>query len=169
MTPSNAIQSAVLVIIFSLGGACGWRLAAHRGTANLEQCVKERTANVLQAKKEIDHWQTDALQARDDSAQREQATRLAISSSDVALGRLRNATNQSLQSADHSLTACLERAETTGKLLDQCAEAYRDMAANADRHANDVATLKQAWPTALPETGIHWFSGATDGTHTAVR
>jgi hypothetical protein len=45
-----------------------------------------------------------------------------------------------------SATACAVRADAGGELLAQCAAAYSDLAAIADRHASDARTLIDAWP-----------------------
>lgn len=41
----------------------------------------------------------------------------------------------------------INRANTTGDLLGDCAARYRSVAEKADRHANDARTLSEAWPT----------------------
>lgn len=45
-----------------------------------------------------------------------------------------------------SAAACTQRAATAGDVLGQCAAAYLDLAAIADRHASDARTLIEAWP-----------------------
>lgn len=41
----------------------------------------------------------------------------------------------------------INRANTAGDLLGDCAAQYRSVAEKADRHANDVQTLDAAWPS----------------------
>ena len=43
-----------------------------------------------------------------------------------------------------STAACAQRADAAGDVLGQCAAAYSDLAAIADRHANDARTLIEA-------------------------
>ena len=45
-----------------------------------------------------------------------------------------------------SAAACAQRADAAGDVLGQCAAAYLDLAAIADRHASDARTLIEAWP-----------------------
>ena len=45
-----------------------------------------------------------------------------------------------------STTACAVRADAAADVLSQCATAYLDLAAIADRHASDARTLIEAWP-----------------------
>ena len=45
-----------------------------------------------------------------------------------------------------STAACTLRADAGGELLAQCAAAYSELAAIADRHASDARTLIEAWP-----------------------
>ena len=45
-----------------------------------------------------------------------------------------------------STAACTQRADAAGDVLGQCAAAYSDLAAIADRHASDARTLIEAWP-----------------------
>ena len=45
-----------------------------------------------------------------------------------------------------SAAACAQRADAAGDVLGQCAAAYSDLAAIADRHASDARTLIEAWP-----------------------
>jgi hypothetical protein len=45
-----------------------------------------------------------------------------------------------------SRAACIERANTLGELLEQCATALEGVAGKADRHANDARLLLDGWP-----------------------
>jgi hypothetical protein len=45
-----------------------------------------------------------------------------------------------------SVAACVVRADASADVLTQCAAAYLDLAAIADRHASDARTLIEAWP-----------------------
>ena len=45
-----------------------------------------------------------------------------------------------------STAACTQRADAAADVLSQCATAYLDLAAIADRHASDARTLIEAWP-----------------------
>ena len=45
-----------------------------------------------------------------------------------------------------STAACAQRADAAADVLSQCATAYLDLAAIADRHASDARTLIEAWP-----------------------
>lgn len=50
------------------------------------------------------------------------------------------------QLAGATQSAAVERAAAVATILQHCSRQYSDLAARADRHANDVRTLIEAWP-----------------------
>ena len=124
----------------------GWRLGeqiAALKTAQAEAvntATREARATESRRFKEAQDAQA-AAQARAISARRD---------ADAARGeleRLRDATRATRGGVPgESATACAVRADAGGELLAQCAAAYSDLAAVADRHASDARTLIEAWP-----------------------
>lgn len=43
-------------------------------------------------------------------------------------------------------TSCADRANALSELLGQCSAALEGLARKADKHVNDIQTLKEAWP-----------------------
>jgi hypothetical protein len=98
-------------------------------------------------------FQSNVVKAQNDAKAREIPLRLAaaaaLSESDSLRDDLATLRMQ-LDSATHD--AAVNRAVAIGDVLGQCAKEYQGLAERADRHANDLKTLIQAWPqtTNLP-------------------
>lgn len=139
------LASAIIGAVLS--GASIWKVQEWRHGA-LE---KDRVEQSLESQRIVAKAQL-AAEARVSTAQnlakvREARLRTDAADSRNALGSLRASTDAALRTANLSHAACLDRADTLGKLFVTVAEAGRGMAEKADRHANDVQTLMAAWPT----------------------
>lgn len=124
-----------------------WQMQAGNVTA-----VELKHANaVIQAKDTADAaWRGivgNAIAATVAATGRETATRSRLDGARNELDGLQRdleAANARLATATPA--ACIERATALSAVLDQCAGAYQDMAGKAERHANDIQTLTEAWP-----------------------
>jgi hypothetical protein len=101
--------------------------------------------------------ETQRLQKAKDEAERKAATRIAAARRDAAaagdaLVRLSHASDSAIRSASDSHSTCQSVAATSTDLLQQCSARYRDVAAAADGWLNEAVTLREAWPTASPQS-----------------
>jgi septal ring factor EnvC (AmiA/AmiB activator) len=82
-----------------------------------------------------------------EGAQREQALKNQLSSARAASGRLRDdLAEYRRRLSEYSDATARAYADTGLRLLGECQERYRDMAAIAQGHYNDWRTLNEAWP-----------------------
>jgi predicted Holliday junction resolvase-like endonuclease len=113
--------------------------------------VEANAAQAEQAKLEKEtYWKEEVAHAQREAEKRIAKVQADLRSAHVAVGKLRN-TVSALQSrlANASREAVLESAAACGKLLATCAARYTDMADKAERHAGDVRTLMEAWPSGI--------------------
>lgn len=91
---------------------------------------------------------TNTLQrAENDHKKRETSLRADADAARTERDGLRNDIDAGGRDMPGATRASLiERADTLGKLLDQCAAALEGLAGKADRHANDARLLLDGWP-----------------------
>ena len=90
---------------------------------------------------------TNVQEAQNAAQKRAQVARADADRARGELDRLRDTIRATAGGVPGESTAsCTQRADTSADLLGQCAAAYLDLAAIADRHANDARTLIEAWP-----------------------
>jgi len=124
----------------------GWRLGeqiAHIKAAQAEAintATREARAQESARFKGVQDAQTAAQT-------RAQAARADADRARTELERLRDQPAASRGGVPgESPSACAVRADASADVLGQCAAAYPDLAAIADRHASDARTLIEAWP-----------------------
>ena len=124
----------------------GWRLGEQIAALKTAQAEAVNTATREARAQESARFK--GVQDAQSAAQtRAQAARRDADAARSELDRLRNdiaATRGGVPG--ESATACAQRADAAGDVLGQCAAAYSDLAAIADRHASDARTLIEAWP-----------------------
>ena len=104
------------------------------------QSAADAATTTAQLQKDKDH----ALQT---AAKRAQSHRADAHSARTELDRLRDQLTSARGGVPgESPAACTQRADAAADVLSQCATAYLDLAAIADRHASDARTLIEAWP-----------------------
>lgn len=82
-----------------------------------------------------------------DAEKRAQVARRDAANARSELERLRyTLTPISVPAPADSCRPCVDRANSLAELFGQCAVALEELAGKADRHINDIQTLKQAWP-----------------------
>lgn len=86
-------------------------------------------------------------EARNAGAQRDQVLQAAAAATVAASGSLRDTLTHLRSGLPGASAASLAHtADTLAAVLSECQDQYRDVAAKADRHANDARTLTEAWP-----------------------
>ena len=124
----------------------GWRMGEQIATMKAAQQEALNTATREARAQESKRFQ--GVQDAESAAKtRAVAARRDADAARSELERLRDTIRTSTGGVSgESAAACVARADAGGELLAQCAAAYSDLAAVADRHANDARTLIEAWP-----------------------
>jgi len=124
----------------------GWRLGEQMAERERDQVAAVAAANEAARLKER-AMTKQAEEARNAATQREIALRRAADGARGALdGLLYDIADLRRAMPSMADDALRERADTLGKLLAECSAEYRGLAERADRHVNDVRTLREAWP-----------------------
>ena len=142
---------AAAIIAASLAGWAGWSVQGWRLGEQIAALKTAQAEAVNTATREARAQESKRYQGVQDAqaaAQaRAQAARRDADAARTELDRLRGTISIALGGVPGESTAsCTQRADTSADLLGQCAAAYLDLAAIADRHANDARTLTEAWP-----------------------
>lgn len=139
-------QLIIAALIAVAGFGTAWKVQDWRYNAK----EKERAEQQLEAQRMVAaasrRQREDVIAAQNEAQVRANRLRMDAAGSRAALIGLSNATEQAMRDAALSHAACTERAHTIGVVLNQCAGAYQELGAVADRHASDVQTLIGAWP-----------------------
>ena len=124
----------------------GWRLGEQIEAIKSQQAEAVATAT-REARAQESARFTNVQEAQHAATKRAQTARLDADRARTELDRLRDqlATTRGGVPGE-SAASCTQRADTGADLLGQCAAAYLDLAAIADRHASDARTLIEAWP-----------------------
>ena len=124
----------------------GWRLGEQIAALKTAQAEAVNTATREARAQESKRFQ--GVQDAQAAAQtRAVAARRDADAARSELDRLRNSVAAARGGVPgESAAACAQRADAAGDVLGQCAAAYSDLAAIADRHASDARTLIEAWP-----------------------
>ena len=144
-------HAAAALIAASLAGWAGWsvqgwRLGEQIAALKTAQAEAVNTAT-REARAQESARFTNVQEAQHAATKRAQTARLDADRARTELDRLRDrlATTRGGVPGE-SPAACAQRADAAGDVLGQCAAAYLDLAAIADRHASDARTLIEAWP-----------------------
>jgi len=144
-------HTAAALLGAAIAAAGAWQVQSWRYTGQINEMKAAQAEAVNTATREARAQESKRYQGVQDAqaaAQaRAQAARRDADAARTELDRLRDdlrATRGGVPG--ESATACTQRADAGGELLAQCAAAYSDLAAVADRHANDARTLIEAWP-----------------------
>lgn len=134
-----------LLLVF-VGFGQGWKV--HEWVyAEKEKEHAEQAANAARAREEATTRQvTQAIRAQSEAVVRANSFRRDAERSRSALVSLSDASELALHNAHASHAACLDTAAAERVVLDQCAEKYRGLAEDSDRHVNDIVTLTDSWP-----------------------
>ena len=143
------VAAAILAAVVAFAG--GWKVQGWRLGEQIAQIKAAQLEAVNTAAREARAQESKRFQGVQDAqaaAQtRAQAARRDADAARSELDRLRNdiaATRGGVPG--ESTAACAQRADAAADVLGQCAAAYSDLAAVADRHASDARTLIESWP-----------------------
>lgn len=106
--------------------------------------LAEATARALDLERAMNRLKDEAIRNAHEREKTIRALSAASAASTASLHDTITSLRNSLSGA--SLETAVKRADTFGKLLDQCQTEYRNMTERADRHASDAQTLSEAWP-----------------------
>ena len=139
------------IIAAALAGWAGWQVQAWRLGEQIASIKAAQIEAVNTATREARAQEsariTNVQEAQHAATKRAQTARLDADRARTELDRLRDQlATTSGGVPGESPSACAQRADAGADLLGQCAAAYLDLAAIADRHASDARTLIEAWP-----------------------
>lgn len=124
----------------------GWRLGEQISKMKEAQAEAVNVAT-REARAQESARFTNVQEAQNAAQKRAQVARADADRARGELDRLRDDIRATAGGVPgESAAACAQRADTSADLLGQCAAAYIDLAAIADRHASDARTLIEAWP-----------------------
>ena len=143
------LAAALLGAAIAATGA--WQVQSWRYTGQIAAIQAAQLEAVNTATREARAQESKRFQGVQDAQAAAQtravAARRDADAARTELDRLRNSVAAARGGVPgESAAACAVRADAGGELLAQCAAAYSDLAAVADRHANDARTLIEAWP-----------------------
>lgn len=151
LVPKWLLAAAVAALLalsgwqaFQLAGTRADVATAQRDAAALQLAIADANTRAAQQAAALSQAVT---KAQNEAKSRENTLRAAADSARSESDGLRNDLNALRGQYDQlSRDAVIERAAAVGVVLDQCARQYQGLAEKADRHANDVRTLIEAWP-----------------------
>ena len=145
MIPAQLIIAAG-VVGAAVGFGSAWKIQGWIQTAEenerAQQILVDQRLSAATSIRRTDN----VIAAQNAAAGREVALRRDADGARTALVGLSHAADAALRAARSSHSACIERATAVRVVLDQCGAAYQELGERADRHANDVKTLTEAWP-----------------------
>jgi len=151
MMPGLYVFAAVGIVAGALGFAGGWQTQGWRLGEQISKMKEAQALAVNAATPEASATEsrrfTNVQEAQNAAQKRAQTARLDADRARTELDRLRDQLTSARGGVPgESPAACTQRADAAADVLSQCATAYLDLAAIADRHANDARTLIEAWP-----------------------
>lgn len=130
----------------------GWRLGEQ--IAAIQAQHAEATAKAQSDARATEKTLSDKLQeAQNNATKRENKLRNDAAAARRTADGLRD-TIYSIRAdlPSYSQSAAAKTADTAAELLGVCADEYRSVAEQADRHAADSVMLLEAWPVSTPKT-----------------
>jgi len=144
-------HTAAALLGASIAATLAWQVQSWRYTGQIATIQAAQLEAVNTATREARAQESKRFQGVQD-AQAAAQTRAVAARRDAdaarsELDRLRGTLSTTRGGVPgESPAACAQRADAGADVLGQCAAAYLDLAAIADRHANDARTLIEAWP-----------------------
>lgn len=144
-------HAAAIIIAAALAGWAGWSVQGWRMGEQIAALKTAQAEAVNTATREARAQESKRFQGVQDAQAAAQtravAARRDADAARTELDRLRGTLSIARGGVPgESAAACAQRADAAGDVLGQCAAAYSDLAAVADRHASDARTLIEAWP-----------------------
>jgi len=122
-----------------------WQVQTWRYTHIVAKIEQKHTEQLRQS---LVKAQENFQRVNDASAKAEKRAVAAKRDADNAkseLERLRH-TLAPISPTTPACAPCVDRTNTISQLFGQCAIALEELAGKADRHTNDIQTLREAWP-----------------------
>lgn len=144
-------HAAAAIIAASLAGWAGWSVQGWRLGEQIAALKTAQAEAVNTATREARAQESARFKGVQD-AQAAAQTRAQVARRDAdrarsELDRMRDTLSATRGGVPGESTAsCAQRADAAADVLSQCATAYLDLAAIADRHASDARTLIESWP-----------------------
>jgi len=136
------ILAALVALFAAFAGGYDAGSKIERQKWQQKQIAAEQNARVIErlmAKKLED--------ARNEATERESRNRLSVAGANRAAAGLRDTIgNLRRELSAATAEACRNTADAALAVFGECADEYRTLAENADRHANDSMTCLAAWP-----------------------
>ena len=144
-------HAAAIIIAAALAGWAGWQVQGWRLGEQIAALKSQQAEAVATATREARAQEsarfTNVQEAQNAAQKRAQVARADADRARGELDRLRDTIRATAGGVPgESAAACTQRADAAGDVLGQCAAAYSELAAVADRHASDARTLIEAWP-----------------------
>lgn len=145
MSP-QLIVALIIAASSSIGGFyAAWQIQAGRFADERLAQQRQEAEDAQEAQRHIIRQTNAVVGAQSRAVVRERSLRTDAAGSRDALVGLSDAVDQILRAAAASTEACTVRAATIGQLLKDSERDYQSTAEKADRHANDLQTLMDAW------------------------
>lgn len=134
------------LVAATIAATGAWKVQDWRYTAKEAERAEQQLENERLAAKGAIRRQDAVIAAQSAAAVRERNLRNDAAGAHVAVVSLHDAAAQALRDAATSHAACTERATAFSVVLGTMADAGREIAVKADRHASDAVMLRDAWP-----------------------
>ena len=145
-THAIAAIAALLAGLFGGWTVQGWRLGEQIAASKAAQSAALVSAIEGARTQEAARF-TTLQKAQDDATKRAQTARNDAAAARTELDSLRNTIAAARGGVPgEPAAACIQRADTSGDVLAQCAGAYQELAGVADRLNADRLMLLEAWP-----------------------
>ena len=143
------VAAAILAALIAFTG--GWKVQGWRLGEQITQIKAAQLEAVNAATREARATEsrrfTNVQEAQNAATKRAQIARADADRARSELDRLRNDISATTGGVPgESVASCAVRADTAADVLSQCATAYLDLAAAADRLNADRLMLREAWP-----------------------
>ena len=144
-------HAAAIIIAAALAGWAGWSVQGWRMGEQIAALKTAQAEAVNTATREARATESRRYQGVQDAESAAKTRAVAARrDADAARGELDRLRNDIAAARGgvpgESTAACAQRADAAADVLGQCAAAYSELAAIADRHASDARTLIEAWP-----------------------
>ena len=140
----------VVAVSLGVGLLTGWTANGWRLNGKIDEMVLEHTQAVQVATQKALDETTRMQREKDDAIAKAQAQAKANAAAATAARRERDGLRDDLAAsrttfADSTHASLAAYADTLSVVFEQCTKEYSDVAAKADGHAADTATLFNAW------------------------
>ena len=139
-------QLIIATIIAALSFGSAWKIQDWRMDAKEKERAEQELVQIQHSAATAIRRVENTVTAQNESARRAVALRRDADTSRAAALSVSLAAGEALRRALDSHASCTESATALTAVLQQCAERRRELAEIADRHVNDIQTLKEAWP-----------------------